>query len=439
MVKASLLSPIRFAFRDNNSLPDKLRGLQEFGPFSPSTPGIPKFGFVFPTEYRDDANKLYLVLKNGVGPFKGVETTFRFPLRREQVSAVTDFSVQGKSPREAARIYAGAVLNSVARQRRETRPDLFFIIHPETPSAEPETPYYECKAALLKAGLLSQSVTHELITDDAKFRWSAANIALGAFVKMGGVPWVVYGEELEQDLILGLGRAYLYEPTTRHTTGYIGFTACFSARGVFKFLSLAEVAQTKSEYLRLLGKAVSNTLQRAQRIGSQTGSLTLHVPKEFGREELSAVRSAVSGYSAEVIPEIAVTKVVEESSFFAIDPRFSDGVPMRGTVIQTTDRDYMLYTEGREEKESWGRRLPVALRVTPQGLLKSPQRVLSLLRQINDLSQVNWRGFNARSQPISIYYGSLIARLLSHIAIDDVPQLTSPESLAVLENRMWFI
>jgi hypothetical protein len=80
-----------------------------------------------------------------------------------------------------------------------------------------------------------------------------------------------------------------------------------------------------------------------------------------------------------------------------------------------------------------------ALRVTPQGKNFVNQRVLAILRQINDLSQVNWRGFNARSQPISVYYGTLIARLLSHVPADTVGRLYETPARKLLEERMWFV
>jgi len=64
--------------------------------------------------------------------------------------------------------------------------------------------------------------------------------------------------------------------------------------------------------------------------------------------------------------------------------------------------------------------------------------IRTVLRQINDLSQVNWRGFNARSKPISIFYGSLVAQLLSHVPATRMKNL-SDEAKAFLEERMWFI
>jgi hypothetical protein len=180
-------------------------------------------------------------------------------------------------------------------------------------------------------------------------------------VKLGGIPWVVYGDELEKDLIIGLGRAYVYDVTSRRTTGFMGFTACFSARGLFKFLSLAQVASDRNEYLGLLGTVVETSLQRAEQIGNAITSVTLHVPKEMGREEMQIIEDAVHKHVRQNILQIFVVKVTEENSFFSVNDTYPDGIPNRGTVVQMSDRDYMLYTEGRDEKQSWMRRLPVLL------------------------------------------------------------------------------
>jgi argonaute-like protein implicated in RNA metabolism and viral defense len=435
-VKATRLEPVRFVFRDEQSGPDKLRGLVDFGAYR-DLKSLPTFGFVFPNEYRDQANHLFLALKNGIGSFKGVETTFRFPLTREQVFQVSDFTVAGKDHHDAAAVYRDVILNWKAKSGLV--PDMFFVLHPQTPATEIDTPYYACKARLLTDGVLSQNVTAELIKDEAKFRWSAANIALGAFVKLGGVPWVVRGKELDQELVVGVGRSFLFDPQSRATIGFVGFTACFSARGEFQFLTLANVADNYAEYLGLLGEVVSTALSRSEGLQRNISSLTLHVPKEISAEEMHVVRKAMDQHVKKRILQLVIVKVSEEETFFAVDTRFKDGVPQRGTVVQVSERDYLLYTEGREEKESWAAfRVPVSLRVTPLRNGTSSSGIRTVLRQVNDLSQVNWRGFNARSKPISIYYGSLIARLFSHIPTPDLKKM-SATARTVAENRMWFI
>src|SRR5439155_11202670 len=194
----------------------------------------------------------------------------------------------------------------------------------------------------------------------------------------------------------GIGRAHLFDPVSRQNKGRMAFTACFSARGPLKFVSFAQVEDTRDRYLEALENIVVISLQKADQLGSQATSLTLHVPKEMGRDEMDKIKRAVASHVKKSILEILVIKVTEESSFFAIDERFQDGVPRRGSVVQVSDRSSMLYTEGRDEKEPWATRLPVALRVTPRGDALPEEKVRGVLRQINDLSQVNWRGINAR-------------------------------------------
>ena len=440
-MKAFAIAPVYFAFRNAQRGSDKLRGLQTFGPFKELPVEKPRFGFVFPSDCRDHANRLFLALKNGIGYFRGVENTFRFPLDKDQVfpvpvSGVSLSSVADHS--KNAQAYVDAILSWNAK-RSSDRPDMFFVLHPKTPGSQLGTPYYECKALLLREGLISQNVTLELLGDQSHLRWSAANIALGAFVKLGGVPWVVSGENLDKDLIIGLGRAYLYDPQSRRNTGYVAFTACFSARGSLKFVSLADLADSREHYLATLAKVVRASLDRTDKLGGDVTSLTIHAPKEMRREEMRVIHESVCSHVKKSLAQVLIVKVTEESQFFAVDPSYHTGVPTRGTAIQVTDRDLVLYTEGREETEPWTFRLPVALRVTPQADSLSEERIRAVLRQVNDLSQVNWRGMNARSKPISVYYGSLIAKLLSHIPRSIVADLHERGTIGTFEERIWFL
>jgi hypothetical protein len=441
MFKAYVLPTVTFAFGQNKSA-DKFRGLQMFGPHrevAVSQP--PRFGFVFPSEYRDHANRLYLALKNGVGYFRGVESTFRFLLQKDQVFPVTGFSIPERTkPSEAALIYADNILSW--SERANQRPDLFFILHPRTSRWDAETPYYKCKALLLQQGFLSQDVTVELIDNPSSFEWSVANIALAAFVKLGGVPWIVYtGQpEPDQDLIIGIGRANIYDPHTREAKQFIGFTACFSATGEFKFISFANVAQSRQDYLKLLSQVVGSSLSKAERLGKNITSLSLHIPKEISNEEIEIVQEVLEKHNTKNLSQLSMVKITDESLLFAVNERHSDGIPARGTVIQTSEREYLLYTEGHEEKQSWRQRTPTALRVVPQ-IYNPPglQHVFESIRHIHGLSQVNWRGFNAHSRPISIYYGRLIADILKHLPMNMVNDLYKEHALKVLEERMWFL
>jgi hypothetical protein len=60
-----------------------------------------------------------------------------------------------------------------------------------------------------------------------------------------------------------------------------------------------------------------------------------------------------------------------------------------------------------------------------------------LVEQAYRLGHANWRGFNARSQPVTLVYGQLLARLVGYLEEVDTwdPALLRSE----LQNRPWFL
>src|SRR5437870_3204345 len=135
------LPEVQFQFGEGPHT-DKFRGLQSLGPFRSLEPGYDlTLAFVFPSNYRDEANKLYLALKNGVGYFKGMEATFRVPLRRDHVVPISNFVLPTQMDhQQAARVYADAILSWRSRAKARETPNLFIVLHPRTPSWEQDTP-----------------------------------------------------------------------------------------------------------------------------------------------------------------------------------------------------------------------------------------------------------------------------------------------------------
>ena len=439
MFRSYRLTQEKFRFGNGASI-DRFRGLHQYGPLATlPTEREPIFGFVFPKEYRNLANKLYGALKNGVGYFRGMPSSFRVPLSKSQVFQISDFSISERlSSREEARRYADAVIGWSIN--KGISPDLFFVLHPKTSDWLDQTPYYECKANLLKEGFLSQHVTTELIENRSQFEWSVANIALQVFAKLGGTPWVLDATTAQRELILGVGSSSLYDPTNRQLRRYIGFTSCFSGNGDFRFLSFTKPARSRDEYLHSLKMVVREALEITSRDNQVPDRFTLHLPKEAGREEYAAVAGAIQ--EAEGVPEdtrVQIVRVNESSSILAVNPDSADGIPNRGSVVQLGDREYMVYTEGLEERQVWRHRTPTCLRVMPQNSAISVADAEELVAQAFRISQVNWRGFNAGSKPITTLYGGLIARVISHVPANVVQSLYTEKARAVLERRMWFL
>jgi hypothetical protein len=203
--------------------------------------------------------------------------------------------------------------------------------------------------------------------------------------------------------------------------------------GVFKFSTFASAAQTKAEYLSGLKQTVTEALTRIEAEKLPVESLSLHIPKEFGREEAEVIQQAVRDRGAEKRLRIHTLKITDENTFFVVDDASSDGVPSRGTCVKIGNRDFLLYTEGREEKQRWRNRIPTALRIRYYDEDTAASVVTELISQVFDLSQTNWRAFNAMSRPVSILYSELIAGLLGHGA---VPQESSAQALS---TKLWFL
>jgi hypothetical protein len=125
--------------------------------------------------------------------------------------------------------------------------------------------------------------------------------------------------------------------------------------------------------------------------------------------------------------------------FFAVDPSHPTGIPERGTSIRLSGNEHILYTEGRDDPKTWRDRIPTAVRVrdwTSTELTGDRRyRLKKLLSEVLDLSQVNFRGFNATSRPAPLVYSKQVARQLEYAAEND-DNFTVHSKLL---HSMWFL
>jgi argonaute-like protein implicated in RNA metabolism and viral defense len=264
----------------------------------------------------------------------------------------------------------------------------------------------------------------------SQFEWAAANIALGIFVKLGGIPWVANLETPNQYVIVGMGRTEKQDPVTRERTQFTSFTTCVRDNGIYELTHFGKPCKTREEHFVELKKTATDAFKKALELGPKIKGIVVHFPKDFSREEIQQVEEARNEASRDRSFISHTLKITEEDRFFAFDDSVN-GIPPRGTCIKLGESEHILYTEGAEEKAAWSNRLPTAVRVRH---FDGTDKVLTneLLSQVFDLSLVNFRGFNAKAFPISLYYSQLIAKILARGS-----GLTLGED--VLAQRMWFL
>jgi len=408
---------------------DKLKGLQRFGPYKSAID--PRLAFVFPKGSSSQANILFRALRSGVGYFKGMPTTFRMPLANDDVLPVSKFEIRDSfTDQDREKAYTDAVGEALSDSAKDA--NLFVILHPRTPKWKEDGPYYGCKDLLLSKGIVSQSVTFDLLDNSDQFSWSAANIALAIHCKLGGTPWVAATGLGLSHVVIAVGRSETVDPISRNRKRFVAFSTVLTNHGQFCFSNIGTGVYDESNYLESLTTVVRSALAEGLNRNGSVQFVAVHMSKDFNYAEMEAVRRGVVNSESRPIRPVFL-KVGDEERFFLVDKETDSGVPKRGTKIVLSEAESIIYTEGRDDLKAWKNRQPSIIRVKRYGDLSAAEDVSAANdaeRDILALSQVNFRGFNSASRPAPLVYSELISRIVSRgVAIP----------AGELQNRMWFL
>ena len=394
--------------------------------------------FVFASELRDHANRLFLALKNGNGPFRGVERWFGFSLENTRVLRLKRFTVNGYSTKDTAILYQKAIEEFLAAEKQ--RVDLAFVIHPKTEPWDLHSAYVYSKYTLLRANIPTQSVTCELIDNPDLFQWSTANIALAAFAKMGGMPWGIAIDLPDDSLIVGVNRELIYDADTDHPSRWWGFATVFSHNGIFQSMTLFPPANNREAYFQVLEQAISDGIvEWYEKVGVPV-NLVIHLRKRISGEEIEVIDRCLKKAGASLVRAYAVLRLSENIGMLVFDPTDRhDPTPPTGTAVMLSPYRAILQVAGRDTRsQSVGRIIgSEPLQVRRERATEGAPTFESLCTHIIALSAMNWRGLNAEASPVSIEYPRQVARLLGRFdrAGFDVGALRGVPNM----SRAWFL
>lgn len=236
------------------------QGVAAHGPFDSSkvSLGDGTLLFVFPQAHHELAHRLAKAWLSGVGNFKGFEKMFRVPVATGQALRSLAVQTDLSDPSAAAVAYRKAIADWAA-EPREQDPRLALVLVPHSEPWQTDRPYYEAKAAFANLGVPSQMVTLELVNDERQFQWSAANIALASFAKLGGVPWIVEAPAEDEDLIIGIGRREVGREGNRRRI--FGYAVTFVSNGMYRQTWSFTPAADQDTYIARLGQSVEAALR----------------------------------------------------------------------------------------------------------------------------------------------------------------------------------
>ncbi len=410
----------RYLVAGEKLCPGPFGGISSIGPWQ-SVEKCPPLVFMFREHERQAARELVKALR-GQNPrlnFAGFEKLFRLPLPVSDKPVVLhDFSM-------------AEMERALGEIQELGEPAIPVLILPHT---ESEDAYVFHKAVFTNAGIPTQVCTTETIADDLTLKWSVGNIALQIFCKAGGKPWKVKPTD-ERSLIVGLGQSHKRrrESDREVIERYFAFSILTDSSGLFQSIEVLGHGDTEAAYLQRLQTNLASLLQAKAK---EFSKVVLHSPFKLKQSEMKVLQDVVSeAAKGTTACRFAVLKVNQQNRFFGVNRDVNSLVPYEGSYLQLSKREFLLWFEGLfPDKPNMTKAVPGPthiefLRVTNDSLIGEQ----NILQDLLNLSAANWRGFNAKSTPVSMLYCHLVADMLHEFQSRNLPMP------ALHEIHPWFL
>jgi hypothetical protein len=318
-------------------------------------------------------------------------------------------------------------------------------------------PYFVTKAAFMTAGVPTQSIQIEKIdTQPSSVAYILNSLALAIYAKLDGIPWVIATlSPTTHELVIGLGSADVAAGRLGKRTRYIGITTVFQGDGRYliwgttKEVEFEQYADALLESLRVTVRFVQQ--QNAWLEGDRV-RLVCHVYKRLRDCEARAIKALVKELlDKKYIVEFAFLDISTQHPYYIFDPSQKGvpyqvegrhrtkgkGVTTRGLCLQLDNTRGLLHLTGPRDikTEEQGNPQPLLVELHPDSDFTD---MAYLLRQIYHFSYMSWRSFMPGTEPVTITYSRLIARLLGNLK--SVEGWNSAAlTVGTLRSRRWFI
>jgi len=382
------------AFGGGKTSVNAAMGMREFGPFK-KIENANKIKLLFIYQNRDDANNLYLYLRNGLKHFPGLLSYTGIPV------SLPD--------------HKGLKYNDAASLPKELEDFLLKeypdVIYPETlaivigpfkkyESDEEESEvYYNIKKLLLDKGISSQFINSSTIKD-SNFHYALPNIAVAILAKLGGIPWKLENKKYNE-LVIGFNIMRCHDDT------FLGSAVFFDNEGKLGMVRGFPHADSKG-LIQHLKKAI---LEYSKDFGDPD-RLVIHYYKPPREKELRNIEFLLKDEMNLPTP-FAVVEVNDSKTKMEIcfDTECRMGMPESGTYVRVGRRnEYLLFNNNRYQKDTVRRieeELPIKVKISFADTGGFHHR--ELITQVYEFSRIYWKGLKQQSQPVTSKYSKLIA------------------------------
>lgn len=397
-----------YIFASGKEKASQFNGIKEYGPLEPIQS---KVGFYFICLEQDIsfANLLYKALKGETFPtsFPGMEKMFNVFIEQSYV--------QGKRVKE----FNKEVLQETISEIKVWKENVgvanvipVLILNSKNDEGSNHL-YYLAKYLFTNEHIPLQVVTLDVLKNTDTLKWSISNIGLQIFSKLGGKPWKVKPRN-EKCLIIGIGQANKesIEGGQVRIEKYFAYSVLTDSSGLYIDLKVLSQANQWQQYLEDLKNNLRGVIESNK---DRFQKIVIHTPFKIKRDELFSIKEIIESLTTgeNNQTEFVVLKVNTKNKFFGYDLSANSLVPYESTCLSLSDKEYLLWFEGLQyhnpnvsKRFSGPTHIEFFFKTNSAGLDNS------FLQDVLNLSGANWRGFNAKSLPVSILYCQLVARFI---------------------------
>lgn len=394
----------RFVFANSGVSTSQFRGIKQHGPLQTVENGSKAY-FVFREDDRPYSHDLFRALRGDTFPknFPGMESVFGFRFDGTNVGG-TGIAFFDTGNIEAA-------LDRILEDAGDRRAVPVFLspFNKFSNSENDREIYAKVKHTCLSIGIPSQFVSIPLMRSKNQFKWAISSIALQLFSKMGGVPWTVE-QSTDNSLIVGISQAL--DRQGDEIRRYFAYSIFTDSTGRFRELKTLSEATGIDEHI---SNIKSNLRQAILTYSQDFDSIVVHTTFAIKRKELDAITDVIQSIDSESNEDkkFVVMKFNDSNKFFGYATDNNSMIPYESSFVPLSYREYLVWYEGLEHPSS---RIPARIErpihvkfIYPRIGFESVDTRAHLQDALN-ISGANWRGFNAKSLPVSIFYAKLVAQ-----------------------------
>ena len=196
---------------------------------------------------------------------------------------------------------------------------------------------------------------------------------------------------------------------------YFAYSVLADSSGIYESIKILGNTTNRTEYIASLKDKLRDVLLEHK---GKYKSFVLHLTFSMKKDELKAINDLLADLQAknDNQSEFVALKFNDHNDFFGFSAANNSRVPYEGTVAELSRKDFLVWFSGLSLDDSKAPKKPerpVHIRVVYPERPLDRSDLRRLLQDAMNIAGANWRGFNAKSMPISVYYAKLIAEYYS--------------------------